>query len=424
MQQVQVQPLSPGPFCALQMADALESQAVFKARLQAIGVSAAGITSLEGAGITSMGRLAFCCPGQPGSSDDQPFRDFLTSIWETAPVPPGELASLRRAYFEAHTLLIADIRSKVERTDDTQPKPLPLHERSARLTALQKRLTGVRIEGVMEPSTKLINIVFQLKQDDSLRYVEPSDCTSRDAELQGVKKEQVMRITTEGTLVAVSKANDEKADLSTELRIRQALARRALAFELVNLLPFEVMERWHDFLFLILARQVPDGYQSVTGQQILLADRQLWVTMANLTRDGICQQADGAYPLEQALKQARDDPFVLSSLQPLAKGVKRPAEHEAPQTKPRSRNANSVEKTPRSPAKRNPTGRKAAKQTVPQAYKGLHPTNPAGQRICFGFNLDGCKFSPHGKTCPKGLHICGRCFGDHSAKDCPSSKTS
>ena len=40
--------------------------------------------------------------------------------------------------------------------------------------------------------------------------------------------------------------------------------------------------------------------------------------------------------------------------------------------------------------------------------------NPAGQCICFDFNLKGCS----NKACKKGQHICARCFGAHPIGQC------
>ena len=47
-------------------------------------------------------------------------------------IEPGLLASLRRLYWESHTLSLADLKSKAEHGTDSIPKKLPTAERQAR----------------------------------------------------------------------------------------------------------------------------------------------------------------------------------------------------------------------------------------------------------------------------------------------------
>ena len=51
---------------------------------------------------------------------------------------------------------------------------------------------------------------------------------------------------------------------------------------------------------------------------------------------------------------------------------------------------------------------------VPPKLRGGKPTNPAGNPICFNYNLDGCDAAQPGQACPRGLHICCKCFKNHS----------
>ena len=46
---------------------------------------------------------------------------------------------------------------------------------------------------------------------------------------------------------------------------------------------------------------------------------------------------------------------------------------------------------------------------MPAALRGHSHVNPAGARICFGFNLGTCQ-TPN---CTRGVHCCVKCFRNH-----------
>ncbi len=59
-------------------------------------------------------------------------------------------------------------------------------------------------------------------------------------------------------------------------------------------------------------------------------------------------------------------------------------------------------------------GPKAKKKAKAQVAKGLKGVTDDGRAICYRFQRGKCKF---GKGC-RMLHVCQRCQGDHSLKDC------
>jgi len=208
----------------------LDSEPVFRDRMKAIGVSDAFQLALIAAGITTLARLAFSSASMPGSGDDSAFVGFLVgfSALSTQAIPAGQLACLRRLWYEAHAVSLSDIRARTETTEDSPARRLPIPERASRLASQQIRLAGVLIEGPLEPSHGLIDYVFGLKEAETLRYVDPAKCTSRAMELVGVKKQSGIKVNAQGQVIIEDKPSVLTTDISCEFRCRQALQRRSL----------------------------------------------------------------------------------------------------------------------------------------------------------------------------------------------------
>ena len=116
---------------------ALDSSSFFRDSALTIGLSRATFDSVVAQGWDTMAKFAFACPQAPGVGDDAIFRrDVVTPVLGPAPLA-GAMASLRRLFFEAYTLVASDMKSRVERTDDDPPKKMPRVERQARLLALR-----------------------------------------------------------------------------------------------------------------------------------------------------------------------------------------------------------------------------------------------------------------------------------------------
>eukprot|EP00973_Karenia_brevis_P029720 4100523-Karenia_brevis.AAC.1 len=75
---------------------------------------------------------------------------------------------LRRAYYEAFTLAAADLRRKVERTDDDPPKRMPAPERASRISILEKKYPAMKLRGQLECSNQLVDKCYQMHEDNAL----------------------------------------------------------------------------------------------------------------------------------------------------------------------------------------------------------------------------------------------------------------
>jgi len=416
----------------------LDSEPVFTARLHTVGLPKNLSDTLVANGINTMAKLAYLAPVQPGTGDDSKFFEALTPLMgfndSDNKMPAAIISTMRRIWFEAHATALSEVRSRIEKPDDQQSKKLPLPEREAKRLKQQASLTGIRIQGPLEPAHSVIDALHSMKDDDILRYLDPSQCISREMELKGTKKEAFMKVDQSGKLHQVQRDLLPEADLSTEYRVRQALQRRSLALDQMQLLDYSDSESYHDFLYQLLMKEIPPSHHPISMKQLLEADRQVWLFMAGACRSGISRQASGVLPMQRALADAMMDPVVLSMLQPLpkAKGhdssnvnvftnVRKPWQqsssqyHDQDQTKGKGFKGSKGGKGQKGKGKQSKN-----RFTMPTGLEGGHSRTSAGSNICFGFNLAGCPDATMGGKCSKGLHICCRCEAkDHSFQNCP-----
>ena len=389
------------------MAHTLDSVHVFKKRSLEVGLSQVAVDALVTKGIDTLARVAFCSGYQVGTADDRP----LLAVLDDALARGGtaiENAAFRRLHFEASTLAMADLKSKVDRTDEEAPKKIPQVERAARYKDQVRRLAGMSLVGEYECSHALLNEVSQQREDDVLRYLPPDKCTKREQELGGVK-----RLSSDPPLLA---------DVSTELRTRAALCRRALAYDQSELISFAISEKWHDKLYQQLLRAPIPGYAAISMTQALQADKTFFITLATATRDGISPLQDGTRPLEVHFAEAMADPQVATLLQPLAAGKRK---HEEQEKKDKKKEDRKRVDPPAPGAGATRKERKAAKGkgkgtggSLPEILLGMHSKTPDGDPICFKFNMIcGCSF---GAAC-RNKHVCCMpgCYKDHSVLQHP-----
>ena len=119
---------------------------------------------------------------------------------------------MKRLTFEAQTYLIAVLRQGLDQPDDSQPKKIPFAERSTRMEALKRRLSGVSIKGEYEPAHVLLEKACAMFDQNLVKYLEPSVCISRAYEVQGSKQTRELAFE-KGSIVL--KNQDEKLSTVT-----------------------------------------------------------------------------------------------------------------------------------------------------------------------------------------------------------------
>ena len=417
----------------------LDSIHVFQSRALSVGLSQQVVTNLQAGGVDTLSKLAYVSSNQPGSASDDHFVATITNLAgyndTDNKMPAGILSCLRRLWYESHAVSLAEIKSRIERSDEAPMKKLPLPEREARRKAQQAALNGIRIEKHLEPSHALVDMLFTMKEEEVLRYVEPALCTCRETELQGVKSENFLKLDQGGKLQKVQKDIVLEADVSTEFRMRLALQRRSLAMDQLQLMTYAKSEAYHDYIYGLLMQVPPEGFAHLTMRQLLSADRQVWLFAAGHCRDGISRRPDGSMPLETAFDLAMIDPMVRAALQPMPKSRQpAPVQDSAwrpPRPGPYDDNRDS---RPKGDGKgKRWSGKGGAKGAgkskgkfrgsgrVPNDLSGGKAVTSSGQYICFGYNLQGCSGATPGKSCQKGKHVCCKCeSSDHTFQTCPN----
>ena len=194
-----------------------------------------------------MATLAFISEYNPSSASEKPLLDALESLMKREPTVK-EKAGFRRLFHEAYALATNEMKNMVEKGEETSTRKLSQPERHDRYVRQVEKLKGVTIKGITEPSDGLVDICCSIFDDNRLRWVDWSKCTSKEQELAGDKKEHTFTVSN-GTIKVDSKPQEIQANTATDVLVMQyALMRRALAFDQANLIEFTKFMKWSDRL--------------------------------------------------------------------------------------------------------------------------------------------------------------------------------
>eukprot|EP00435_Cladocopium_sp_Y103_P029765 s285_g7.t1 len=403
------------------MATILESEAAFNARAGEHGLTREQLRRLQDQGLVNLSKLAFAVT-TPGTT---PSDDALKNLLDDDPdsVTIGQLSSIRRLMFDAQTLCASQIKSTLSGSDVGRKAELVPAERATRIQNQKIRLQGMELTGPLECSHMSYDYVAKMLEADVPMYLEPHRFTTRSSEVAREKPGKELVLDNVNLTVKDAERKD-KCQISNELQLHQALTRRSLACDLMQVCTFRHMERWHRHLLDQLQTPAPPGYKQPTMEQVMRADRAGWVKMSEKVLT-LKRNAEGALPLDAALDALQADPSVMFNLMPL------PADKQASHAKQTdasqadgSGRPLKVRKTEK-PGKGKGKGKgknkskPSSKGKMPTELIGLHQQTKTGKRMCYNFNLErGCDLAPAGGECGRGLHTCMRCFGSHSAHQC------
>ena len=338
-----------------------------------------------------------------------------------APPTLGALAALRRLHFEAEIILTATLKSSVEHPQDAStPKPLPFAERTARLDAIRKQFPGLSLEGLHEPSQALLDECTHQFDARTLRYVEPAKCNSRELEISVGKSDKKLRIESNTLSIRESKHTPDE-DVSTAYKLLNCLKRRAIAYEFAGLISYEAHEKYIDKLMRRLNSEPPPNYQQTSINQILKADREVWIFMAQNVAD-VRPSADGTRPLDKALQEALADYNVAFHMLPLplpAASAYAPMRNKDEFNKDGNfggRDSGYKGQNFFRKGKGKSKGQSQGSSFAPRGIKGAVGRDARGRPICFNFNLSECQDAAAGASCKKGRHVCfkANCFKPHA----------
>lgn len=403
-------------------ASLVHSTAALKDRATKAGLSAEEIEAIMGSNVSSMAQMAFAISPPGTAPSEQDVRDFYNG---RVAVNLGTITSTKLLVFECHTLVVANIKAEVTKKDDTTSQStLPTAERDRRIIDQRRRLSGLRLKGDEEVAHSSYDLAFTMLEKDTITYLHPEKFVTRRSEL--LQKRPMKQLSLDqDSLTVKEKPLDMTCSTRSELELVQAFRRRALAFDLVGLAVYEVMNSYHAELLSHMQEEPPPGYTHVTVTQVLRADRAVFLHLAeNLT--SLKRDASGDLPLEKELMNTLARPNVSFHLLPLAaSGPAKPA----PKANPNNVNKRKHEEPPKvAPAAgkgaprlkgrgKGKNKRKGRGPNVPRELVGKALETAEGKRICWPYNMQsGCADAPPGGQCQRGTHVCAEpgCGRAHS----------
>lgn len=389
---------------------ALDSEAAFKSRALEIGISEADFQLLRAGGVNSFSRYAFCCSYQPGGGNEDILFDHLESLLGAKPAG-AEASNYRRLFFECHAMALKDLQSRLERTDSADIKILPLPEKVQRIEALKRKFPGIMLSTTMEPSHELIDRVVHQYEENCVKLVELNKCTSREQEIKSERSSSQLSFDSSGNIKVSKQSSVAECSIQGDIRLRAAFTRRSLAYDLANVASFQIMEEWSQLLFDRVCQEPPAGYRYISTEQIITADRKLWVKIAESTRANVTSvDANGLKSVDNALRTLAHHPDVQFHMLPLPlRDTSLPASsssHQRYQPYPNQRPNQDV----RSKGQQKGGGkeRNKGKIQVPEGCSIKFGEN-GSKPICMKFNVGACRATVKaGKRCMHGYHVCWR----------------
>ena len=410
-------------------ASLVHSTAALRDRALKAGLSTEETEAIIDSNVSSMAQFAFAISPPGSAPTEQDVRDFFNG---KVAVNLGTITSTKLLVFECHTLVVANIKSEVNKKDDsTCQSTLPTAERDRRIADQKQRLAGLRLKGDEEVAHSSYDLVFTMLEKDVVTYLHPEKFVTRRSELLHKKPAKQLSLD-QDSLTVKEKPLDMVCNTRTELELVQAFGRRALAFDLVGLTSYELMNAYHAELLSHLQEDPPPGYTQVSVTQVLRADRAVFLHLAEVLTT-LKRNTAGELPLEKELMTTLARPNVSFHLLPLAAAAPPKATPKANPNSNKRKREDQGHPAPAPPNKGQPRSkgrgkgkskRKGRGPNVPKDLVGKALETQDGRRICWPYNMqNGCQDAPPGGQCQRGAHVCAEpgCGKPHSLPNHKSS---
>ena len=286
------------------------------------------------------------------------------------------------------------------------------------MTVIRKKLTGLLIEGPMEPGHHLLDLAAHMFQNSEIRYIAPEKCVSRTHEIMTQKVPTKQVDVSADSLVVKEKSEVPDMVATSALQVQESFQRRGIALVFADLIMHDAYTRYLSTLFSHLHREPPAGYSRCTVSQLVAADKLVWQT---LLEENVRPKRDelGNLALNDKLLEALQSYRVSFSLLPLVAKQNQPSGSTGPSNKPKNTGGKGSPFPVQKPWLKNKGGKQGSKtkMRVPHHIFKLGGTasNPSGEPICFAFNSNGgCSEAADGARCKRGHHICAKCYNVHS----------
>ena len=286
---------------------AVDSEALFRKRALAIGLTEEDVLKLGSQGWKTYGTFAMASAGQPGQVADNKLN---TSVIDKVMTEGGEtrIPCLKRLYLELYSATLADMKRTVEATSEDVAVKVPEVEKMSRMESFQKRYPGAKATGVYEPASSLIDEYIHMVRNGAMRFLDWSRLLSRDDEAKARKhialKGSSVKWEARSTgLVALAENYHDSvdADLGSDYLVRVALHRRSVAVHVSGLCDFVALERLVNMYFERKYSATPSGYRPVALDQVKAADEAAWRILADMTRGGTTSSGSSVFPASDTL---------------------------------------------------------------------------------------------------------------------------
>ena len=160
------------------------------------------IDALKNSNMATMAKLSFVVTTPGTVASDADITTFLQRIRAGVAPAISDLASFKRILFEAQTLMVHHLKSSIK-GDDVSVKQMAPPERHARLAQQRALLRGLDITGPLEPAHALYDLCSDMIEKNTVIYISPSKCMSRQQELAGSKPEKEIQLDASKTSLVV-----------------------------------------------------------------------------------------------------------------------------------------------------------------------------------------------------------------------------
>ena len=258
----------------------------------------------------------------------------------------------------------------------------------------------------LEPSHHLIDKVVHQYEENCVKLIELTACTSREQEIRSDKSTPQITFDHAGNIKVTKQSQVTECSIQGDIRLRAAFTRRSLAYELANVASFEVMEGWSQLLFDRVCQDPPSGYKHISIEQISVADRKLWVKISEETRSLVTSTTNGRKSVDVAIEKFSHHPDVQFHMLPLPVSQSSNAagnQRFQPYPAPKAQAPNKGKGGSKSDAKG------AAGKGKIQIPDGCTIKYGEGNNkpICMKYNVGACRTNVKpGKRCMHGYHVC------------------
>ena len=221
------------------MATILDSEAAFTARALEHGITRPQLERLQDQGLTNLSKLAFSVTTPGTVPPDDALKGLLSDNIDDVTI--GQLSSVRRLMFDAQTLCASQIKGTISGADQGRKAEL-VPERATRIQQQRTRLQGMELTGPLECSHSSYDYIAKMLEADVPMYLEPHRFTTRASEVARERPGKELVLDNVHLTVKDIERKD-KCQISNELQLHQALTRRSLACDLMQVCTFRNKEK-------------------------------------------------------------------------------------------------------------------------------------------------------------------------------------